>query len=430
MSILLNKDGEDGEFIKVGDQAPDFRLETEKGEEWRLSDNLGKVIALLFYPKNETIVCTKQLCSVREYWTDYLETKALIVGVSPGTIEEHREFSQRHKLPIPLLADVDRSVTETYSFHWLFPTFFMRSIVIIDAKGFIRSRKAMLRAFRPADRDVITAIYAARADNLSEKYHNSQKTQAILLKMRLYEQIRNLFGKSAFNDDDREIFNDFRAALRRGEIRAAEKDSDGNWQTNGWVKQGILLGFKMGAMIEMSKSGESFQFFDKETYPLRPMTLDDKIRIVPGGSTIRDGSFVAPNVVLMPPCYVNVGAFVDEGAMIDSHALVGSCAQIGKRVHLSAAAQIGGVLEPINANPVIIEDDCFGRRQHGRLRRRDCPRTRRFSFGRDFNALDSGFRSGQRNNYQIGRRETARNSGGRGRRAGRARDHERFRQRK
>lgn len=175
--------------------------------------------------------------------------------------------------------------------------------------------------------------------------------------MKLREQIEQLINKTEFTADDRKVFEDFKSALRRGDIRAAEKDSEGNWQTNAWVKQGILLGFKMGAMIEMSKENESFQFFDKETYPLRPMTLEDKIRIVPGGSTIRDGSFVAANVVLMPPCYVNVGAYVDEGTMIDSHALVGSCAQIGKRVHLSAAAQIGGVLEPVNANPVIIEDD-------------------------------------------------------------------------
>ena len=175
--------------------------------------------------------------------------------------------------------------------------------------------------------------------------------------MNLQEQIENLTSKSEFTADDRKVFEDFKAALRRGEIRAAAKDSDGVWRTNAWVKQGILLGFKMGKMIEMSQTSETFQFFDKETYPLRPMSLDDKIRIVPGGSTIRDGSYVAPNVVLMPPCYVNVGAYVDEGAMIDSHALVGSCAQIGKRVHLSAAAQIGGVLEPINANPVVIEDD-------------------------------------------------------------------------
>ena len=175
--------------------------------------------------------------------------------------------------------------------------------------------------------------------------------------MNLQEQIQNLTTKSEFTADDREIFENFKAALRRGEIRAAERDETGNWQTNAWVKQGILLGFKMGKMVNMSFSGETFQFFDKETYPLRPMNLDDKIRIVPGGTTIRDGSFVGQNVVLMPPCYVNVGAYVDEGTMIDSHALVGSCAQIGKRVHLSAAAQIGGVLEPINANPVVIEDD-------------------------------------------------------------------------
>ncbi|HLM00629.1 MAG TPA: 2,3,4,5-tetrahydropyridine-2,6-dicarboxylate N-succinyltransferase, partial [Pyrinomonadaceae bacterium] len=163
--------------------------------------------------------------------------------------------------------------------------------------------------------------------------------------------------KTEFDASDREVFEDFKAALRRGEIRSAEKDENGDWRANTWVKQGILLGFKMGRMVTMSFSGETFQFFDKETFPLRPMNLDDKIRIVPGGSTIRDGSFVGQNVVLMPPCYVNVGAYVDEGTMIDSHALVGSCAQIGKRVHLSAAAQIGGVLEPVNANPVVIEDD-------------------------------------------------------------------------
>ena len=177
--------------------------------------------------------------------------------------------------------------------------------------------------------------------------------------MDLRQKIEDLVAanKSEFDASDRHVFEDFKAALRRGEIRSAEKDADGNWRANAWVKQGILLGFKMGKMIEMSKETETFQFFDKETYPLRPMNLDDRIRIVPGGSTIRDGSYVAPNVVLMPPCYVNVGAYVDEGTMIDSHALVGSCAQIGKRVHLSAAAQIGGVLEPVNANPVVIEDD-------------------------------------------------------------------------
>jgi 2,3,4,5-tetrahydropyridine-2-carboxylate N-succinyltransferase len=175
--------------------------------------------------------------------------------------------------------------------------------------------------------------------------------------MDLKEKIEQLFSKSEFTEEDRGVFEEFKTALRKGEIRSAEKNADGNWHANAWVKQGILLGFKMGKMVEMSQPTETFRFFDKETYPLRPGTINDKIRIVPGGSTIRDGSFVAANVVLMPPCYINVGAYVDEGTMVDSHALVGSCAQIGKRVHLSAAAQIGGVLEPINANPVVIEDD-------------------------------------------------------------------------
>jgi len=175
--------------------------------------------------------------------------------------------------------------------------------------------------------------------------------------MDLKEKIEQLFSKSEFTEEDRGVFEEFKTALRKGEIRSAEKNADGNWHANAWVKQGILLGFKMGKMVEMSQPTETFRFFDKETYPLRPGTINDRIRIVPGGSTIRDGSFVAANVVLMPPCYINVGAYVDEGTMVDSHALVGSCAQIGKRVHLSAAAQIGGVLEPINANPVVIEDD-------------------------------------------------------------------------
>ncbi len=175
--------------------------------------------------------------------------------------------------------------------------------------------------------------------------------------MSLKAKIEDLFSKDEFSADDRTIYEDFKSALRRGTIRSAEKDADGNWHANAWVKQGILLGFRMGKMVEMSKPTETFRFFDKDTFPLRPMSLDDGVRIVMGGSTIRDGSYVASNVVLVPPCYVNVGAYVDEGTMIDSHALVGSCAQIGKRVHLSAAAQIGGVLEPVGAVPVIIEDD-------------------------------------------------------------------------
>ena len=175
--------------------------------------------------------------------------------------------------------------------------------------------------------------------------------------MNLETSINELSKKTEFSSDDRAIYEEFKLALRRGEIRSAQKDADGNWHANAWVKQGILLGFRMGKMVEMSKSTETLQFFDKDTFPLRPMSLDDGVRIVLGGSAVRDGCYVAPGVVVVPPAYINVGAYVDEGTMVDSHALVGSCAQIGKRVHLSAAAQIGGVLEPVNATPVIIEDD-------------------------------------------------------------------------
>ena len=156
-------------------------------------------------------------------------------------------------------------------------------------------------------------------------------------------------------DEARRTFLDFRAALTRGEARAAEK-VDGHWVVNAWVKQGILLGFRLGELQEMS-DGDVLSFVDKDTFPARRLTLADRIRLVPGGSSIREGAYVAPSVICMPPMFINVGAYVDEGSMIDSHALVGSCAQIGKRVHLSAAAQIGGVLEPVNATPVIIEDD-------------------------------------------------------------------------
>jgi 2,3,4,5-tetrahydropyridine-2-carboxylate N-succinyltransferase len=173
----------------------------------------------------------------------------------------------------------------------------------------------------------------------------------------LRERIEELAQRQAasFTADDRTLFAEFKTALNRGEVRAAEKTDDGEWRVNSWVKQGILIGFRMGVLVEMSGSG--LRFFDKDTYPLRPMTTADNVRIVPGGSSIRDGAYIAPGVVCMPPMYVNAGAYVDEGSMIDSHALVGSCAQIGKRVHLSAAAQIGGVLEPVGAVPVVIEDD-------------------------------------------------------------------------
>jgi 2,3,4,5-tetrahydropyridine-2,6-dicarboxylate N-succinyltransferase len=172
--------------------------------------------------------------------------------------------------------------------------------------------------------------------------------------MPLREQIEALAAseKREYTNDDLAVFAEFKAALNRGEIRAAEKNEDGNWKTNAWVKSGILLGFRMGLMAEMSKPDDALQFIDKHTYPIRKFSIADGVRIVPGGSSIRDGAYIAPGVVCMPPMFVNVGAYVDEGSMIDSHALVGSCAQVGKRVHLSAAAQIGGVLEPVGAAPV------------------------------------------------------------------------------
>lgn len=176
--------------------------------------------------------------------------------------------------------------------------------------------------------------------------------------MPLRDQIEALAARrnNEFTRDERAVFDEFKRALNRGEIRAAEKAPDGKWLVNSWVKQGLLLGFRMGAIADMSDS-ERFKFFDKDTYPARPTRIEDNVRIVPGGSTIRDGAYIAPGVVCMPPMFVNAGAYVDQGTMIDSHALVGSCAQIGKRVHISAAAQIGGVLEPVGAMPVIIEDD-------------------------------------------------------------------------
>ena len=180
--------------------------------------------------------------------------------------------------------------------------------------------------------------------------------------MPLREQIESLAARADgnfagnFTPAGRAVFDEFKSALNRGEVRAAERSASGEWLVHAWVKQALLLGFRMGALIDMSE-GENFKFFDKDTYPARPTKIGDNVRIVPGGSTIRDGAYVAPGVVCMPPMFVNAGAYVDEGTMIDSHALVGSCAQIGKRVHISAAAQIGGVLEPVGAMPVIIEDD-------------------------------------------------------------------------
>jgi 2,3,4,5-tetrahydropyridine-2,6-dicarboxylate N-succinyltransferase len=160
-------------------------------------------------------------------------------------------------------------------------------------------------------------------------------------------------GEVEHDPEARKLFLEFRDQLTQGKIRAAEKKV-GRWTVNTWVKQGILLGFRLGILAEMPAG---LSFVDKDTFPARQFTTADRVRVVPGGSSVRVGAYVAPSVICMPPMFINVGAYVDEGTMVDSHALVGSCAQIGKRVHLSAAAQVGGVLEPINAAPVIIEDD-------------------------------------------------------------------------
>lgn len=157
-------------------------------------------------------------------------------------------------------------------------------------------------------------------------------------------------------DITKERFLEVCADLESGKIRVAEK-IDGQWVVNSWIKETILAGFRLGALADMSEG--QFSFIDKDTIPVRRFTVEDKVRIVPGGSSVRRGAFLAPSVIMMPPAYVNIGAYVDAGSMIDSHALVGSCAQIGKNVHIAAAAQIGGVLEPVGAMPVIIEDNVF-----------------------------------------------------------------------
>ena len=177
----------------------------------------------------------------------------------------------------------------------------------------------------------------------------------------LPQQIEKLFDEppANYNAAHFELFREFKGALNRGEVRAAEPDGDSptGWRVNAWVKKGILLGFRMGAVVDMSIDSARQPFLDKSTYPPRTMTLAEGVRIVPGGSSIRDGAFVGRGVICMPPMFINVGAYVAEGAMIDSHALVGSCAQIGRNCHISAGAQIGGVLEPVGAMPVIIEGD-------------------------------------------------------------------------
>jgi 2,3,4,5-tetrahydropyridine-2-carboxylate N-succinyltransferase len=166
-------------------------------------------------------------------------------------------------------------------------------------------------------------------------------------------------GVDAPRDEARQAFASLRAALSDGTVRAAEPDpsAPGGWKVNTWVKRGILLGFRFGEIIDMSADHGRWPFFDKDTLPLKTIGAWSAVRVVPGGSTIRDGAWIGRGVICMPPMFVNIGAYVGDETLIDSHALVGSCAQIGSRVHLSAAAQIGGVIEPVGALPVIVEDD-------------------------------------------------------------------------
>lgn len=179
--------------------------------------------------------------------------------------------------------------------------------------------------------------------------------------MSLSSKIEALFGQGAAADRDaaRAAFFALQRVLGDGSVRAAEPDASqpSGWRVNTWVKQGILLGFRFGDLVDQSLDEGRWPFFDKDTMPLKRPGIGAGVRIVPGGSTVREGAYLAPSVICMPPMYVNIGAWVGEGTLIDSHALVGSCAQIGKRVHVSAAAQIGGVIEPVGALPVIIEDD-------------------------------------------------------------------------
>ena len=175
--------------------------------------------------------------------------------------------------------------------------------------------------------------------------------------MGLREQIEQLYERppKEYDSASRECFEEFKQKLNRGEIRSAEKTAAG-WAVNLWVKKGILVGFRMGKLREVSINKE-FRYFDKDTWPLKEVSLESAVRLVPGGSSIRDGCYVGRGVTCMPPMYINAGAYVGDGTMIDSHVLVGSCAQIGERVHVSAGTQIGGVLEPVGALPVIVEDE-------------------------------------------------------------------------
>ena len=224
----------------------------------------------------------------------------------------------------------------------------------------------------------------------------------------LASEISALFeaGASADRDQARDAFSRLRAALSAGTVRAAEPDpsAPSGWRVNAWVKQGILLGFRVGVIVDMSADHGSWPFVDKDTLPLKRFAAEDGIRIVPGGSTVRDGAYLGQGVVCMPPMYINIGAYVGNASMIDSHALVGSCAQIGQRVHVSAAAQIGGVLEPVGALPVVIEDDVLDRRKLRRVRRCDRETACRPCVRHGVDRIDAALRSPERHHHRAVRR--------------------------
>jgi 2,3,4,5-tetrahydropyridine-2-carboxylate N-succinyltransferase len=177
----------------------------------------------------------------------------------------------------------------------------------------------------------------------------------------LQAEIESLFDRKpdCYEDADFRLFGEFKTALNEGRVRAAEPDpgTRTGWRVNAWVKKGILLGFRMGGIIDMSVDADRQPFFDKSTFPVKHFTPQSGVRIVPGGSSIRDGCYIGTGVTCMPPMFINAGAYVGDGTMVDSHALVGSCAQVGARCHISAASQIGGVLEPVGAMPVVVEDE-------------------------------------------------------------------------
>ena len=206
-------------------------------------------------------------------------------------------------------------------------------------------------------------------------------------------EIEALFDQkpSTHTEEHFALFQKFKQALNAGVVRSAEPDSAtrSGWRVNAWVKKGVLLGFRMGAVVDMSVDAARQPFLDKATFPVKRFSPADGVRIVPGGSSIRDGCFVGRGVTCMPPMYINAGSYVGDGTMIDSHALVGSCAQVGKNCHISAAAQIGGVLEPVGALPVIIEDDVLVGGNCG---------VYEGTVVDDFDALDSGLRCCPRRN--------------------------------